>query len=277
MVLSVAHLVSYTTADKVDLVGTGLDPSRRTNQSFGWKCRRREFTVSDGKNPAVAKSTQVTVSNVAPTLSNLQLTGNSGTACLTGNEVGISYDVSDPGQDDFTRYHDWGDVNTDDAFKHTYAAGKYTIAVNGKDSDGASANELKSANNAVSLRYNMSNGLLSPVNADGKSVFKYGSTIPMKVTITDCENAPVNSLKPSIKFQKMNDTPVQSINESVSTSAANTNNLMRYSDGQYIYNLNTKDTYDVPDPQATYRAVISDNSSNPSIAPMNSQNFGIKK
>ena len=43
-----------------------------------------------------------------------------------------------------------------------------------------------SAANAVSLLYNLS-AIQSPFNPDGSSVWKYGSTIPVKVKITEEE------------------------------------------------------------------------------------------
>ncbi len=230
-------------------------------------------TDDDGAPGSDSKS--VTINNVAPVLGNLQVTGANQTACLTGgNSVSISYNVSDPGDDTFTPSVNWGDNTPADAeSSHTYtAAGTYTIKVNGTDGDDP-ANELV-GNDAVSLLYNMSTKLLSPVNADGMSVFKYGSTIPMKIKITDCQGTSVSGLSPAIKFQKVSADAVTAINETTSTSAADTNNVMRYdsTNGQYIYNLASKS---LVDPSATYRAVISEGNSTPN--PMTSQNFGLKK
>jgi hypothetical protein len=82
--------------------------------------------------------------------------------------------------------------------------------------------------------------MLEPVNADGTSVFKLGSTIPTKFKLTGaCAGNP--GLIASILFYKVtnNEGPV---NEATSTSAADTGTVFRYSAGgdQYIYNLGTK-------------------------------------
>jgi len=82
-------------------------------------------------------------------------------------------------------------------------------------------------------------GFLQPVNADGTSVFKRGSTIPVKFKLTGA-CAGNTSLTANIYFYKISDTNGP-VNEAVSTSAADTGTLFRYSapDGQYIYNLGT--------------------------------------
>lgn len=124
-------------------------------------------------------------------------------------------------------------------------------------------------------KWTLGGNLLAAVNLNGSSVFKYGSTIPMKIKVTDCANNPVPGLSPSIKFQKMSgSTPTADINETVSTSGADTNNVMRYdsTSGPYIYNLASKS---LPDPEATYRSVIGETST--AQGTMTSQNFGLKR
>jgi hypothetical protein len=86
------------------------------------------------------------------------------------------------------------------------------------------------------------------------SVFKYGSTIPVKVMFADCDGSIPTDLAPMIKLTMVSgNTPGLDINEPVSTSAADTGGVMRFSDGQWIYNLATKP---LPDPTATYRITI---------------------
>lgn len=224
-----------------------------------------------------ADTQNVSVRNVAPTLGNLQITGGSGTACLAGNSVSISYAVSDPGQDDFTPSVNWGDGTTNVADSHNYSAGSYIIKVNGTDSDGAAANELSSSAGAVSLLYKMS-GILAPINADGTSVFKSGSTIPVKVKITDCAGTSVGGLSPSIKTQLANSmSPTAGVNEPTSTSAADTTGVMRYdaSGQQYIYNLSSKSVG--ADQDAKYRVLVQQASSQFSSTQVYaSQTFGLR-
>jgi uncharacterized repeat protein (TIGR01451 family) len=100
------------------------------------------LTVSDGRNPAVVKTSQLSVANAAPTI---QLTAP-GTA-LTGQSVSVATTVADAGSNDTaTVAIDFGDgtvlnptVSAGAASaSHAYAAaGTYTITATGTDDDGA--------------------------------------------------------------------------------------------------------------------------------------------
>jgi len=83
-------------------------------------------------------------------------------------------------------------------------------------------------------------GVLQPVNSDGTSVFKRGSTIPIKFKLTGaCAGDP--NLTANIYFYKISSAEGP-VNEATSSSSADTGTLFRYSvsDDQYIYNLGTK-------------------------------------
>jgi hypothetical protein len=82
-------------------------------------------------------------------------------------------------------------------------------------------------------------GFLQPVNTDGSSVFKLGSTIPVKFDLTGgcAGNA---SLVANIYFYHLTNSSGP-VNEAVSTSAADTGTLFRYNGGHYMFNLGTKD------------------------------------
>ena len=139
-------------------------------------------------------------------------------------------------------------------FTHTYAAGSYTPIVTVTDKDGDQGSK-SAATGAVSFLYKMS-GILPPFNADGSSVFKYGSTIPVKVQITDCNSVPVSGLSPQIGTQlKSGADPTAGIDEVTSTSAADTGTTLRYdpTSGQYIYNLASKS---LSDGSATYYVYV---------------------
>jgi hypothetical protein len=240
-------------------------------------------TVQDDDQASGSGTKTVSINNVAPTLSNLGVTGGNAVACLAGNNVEISYDVSDPGVDDFTGLkHNWGDGTTNASYTHTYSAGTYTISVKGADSDGDASNELQSKAGDVALLYNMS-AIQPPFNPDGTSTFKYGFTIPVKVKITDCNNQPVSGLAPKLGLSIYNpSTPGTVINEAdfTSTSAADSGTTLRYSsDGQYIYNLSTKSSQYITDQNATYWVTVKvlDSNSNPLTNPAQiSAKFGLK-
>jgi hypothetical protein len=85
-------------------------------------------------------------------------------------------------------------------------------------------------------------GILQPVNVNGSSIFKLGSTVPMKFQLKDADGIIVNSAIVNIFLSKLNGTVAGTELEAVSISAASTGNQFRYStDGsQYIFNLSTK-------------------------------------
>jgi hypothetical protein len=227
------------------------------------------FTDSDGDSGTANQP--VTVGNVAPQIQSFVATGVSAAACLAGNTVNVSFTVFDPATetyDPITGTINWGDSNSTSisgrsiSASHSYAAGNYTIQISVNDGDGGSATKSQT----VGLLYNMS-AIQPPINPDGSSVFKYGSTIPVKVRITDCAGAPVPGLAPTIGLSLANaSTPPPPINEDVySTSASDTGNTMRYdaSAGQYIYNFNTKSSA-VTDQNATYWMTVRSNVTSPS-------------
>ena len=84
--------------------------------------------------------------------------------------------------------------------------------------------------------------LRPPINTDGSSRFKLGSTIPVKIQLT-CDGKPVTDAVISLKVEKLTDSVSATEQEVVSTSAATTGNLFRYSDPQYIFKLSTKSGY----------------------------------
>ncbi|MGH7805110.1 MAG: PxKF domain-containing protein [Candidatus Binatia bacterium] len=81
-------------------------------------------------------------------------------------------------------------------------------------------------------------GVLQPINQDGSSIFKLGSTIPVKFRLTgECANV---SLDAKIYLAKLSSGIAGDEVEATSTSAADTGNTFRWSEDQYIYNLATK-------------------------------------
>ncbi len=207
--------------------------------------------ADDGEGGVTRSTFTYAAGNVAPTLSTLTTTGATGTACLSGNTVGLKFTVTDPSSADvMSGTINWGDGQTSTFSdrsvdtNHAYAPGSYTITVNVSDDDGGAAAQKTAT---VSRQYAVG-AIQSPYNADGTSVFKYGSTAPVKVRITDCSNAAVSGLAPTIRVALASSvTPGTAINETVdSTSAADTTGVMRYdaASGNYIYNLATKSLAD---------------------------------
>lgn len=84
-------------------------------------------------------------------------------------------------------------------------------------------------------------GILQPVNTDGSSIFKLGSTVPVKFQLTGA-SAGIANLQARLYLQKLGPAPAGKEVEAISTSGATTGNLFRYdaTSGQYVFNLNTK-------------------------------------
>jgi PKD repeat protein len=125
---------------------------------------------------------------------------------------------------------------------HTYTAnGTYTIGVTVTDDDsGVGSNSLTDA----FATKNVASNFLEPINAAGtRSVFKLGSTIPLKIRVTGCDGFSVTGLAPVISSIKVDSTAGDSINENtVSTATPTTGTTMRWADTQYIYNFSTKNS-----------------------------------
>ena len=67
----------------------------------------------------------------------------------------------------------------------------------------------------VTVNFNTS-GFLPPINADGTSVFKYNSTIPVKIQFTNCDGSTPANLAPTIKLTMISgSTPGLQINEPI--------------------------------------------------------------
>ncbi|HEX6579917.1 MAG TPA: thrombospondin type 3 repeat-containing protein [Actinomycetota bacterium] len=234
--------------------------------------------VTDGDGGLDTDSTGVSVLNVAPSVS-LTLTSASGTCAANTASLNLSF--TDPGADaPWDATLNWGDGSTEvlslatpgtSTQLHPYAsAGQYTISVTVKDDDVASA----SATIEFTLNYDLST-ILQPINdtrnGQPTSLFKYGSTIPVKVVITDCDGSLPTDLAPKVTWrQGLNATPT-GIDEAVPTSQADLGNTMRFSGGQYVLQLNSKNTTSDPSCGVTIWVTI------PTTGQTVQANIGFKK
>jgi len=102
----------------------------------------------------------------------------------------------------------------------------------------ANYNAAQNVSRSFAVAQTWSN-VLQPINADNSSIFKLGSTIPVKFQLTGA-SANVTNLGATIFVAQMSGGIVGTEVEPESTSAADTGNTFRYSNGQYIFNLNTR-------------------------------------
>ncbi len=104
----------------------------------------------------------------------------------------------------------------------------------------------KAGNKSAAQVFNVSvtvpwSNVLQPLNVDGSSVFKLGSTVPTKFKLTGSASA-VTNLTAKLYYAKISNNLPGTELEATSTAAADTGNVFRYdaSAGQYIFNLSTK-------------------------------------
>jgi hypothetical protein len=244
--------------------GPATNPSVSVQFTDGPSTVVLEADVSDQGGNAATRTVTIDEANVAPTLGSLAVTGSGKTACQSGNRVTLGVTYSDPAgalDAPFVGTVGWGDGSAATPFSASpfsgalsYGPGTHTITVNVSDKDGGAA---VAQTTAVSLLYAHSN-LLPPVNADGSSVFKYGSTVPVKIRITDCAGKPVPGLRPEIGTSTSGSLASgDPIDETPSSTAADTTGRMRYDrcEGLYIYNFATR--Y-LSNPNGTYWFYIRD-------------------
>jgi hypothetical protein len=88
----------------------------------------------------------------------------------------------------------------------------------------------------------MFSGVFQPINPDGSSIFKLGSTVPVKFALTDAQAARIATAVASLSIAKVSNDVEGTFVEAISTSNATTGSLFRYdpTSQQYIFNLSTK-------------------------------------
>jgi len=119
----------------------------------------------------------------------------------------------------------------------TFALGTTTVSCTATDTAG---NTSPAQTFTVNVAAPWS-GVLAPLNANGSSVYKIGSTIPVKFQLAGSA-ASINNLVARIYYAKVSNNLPGTEVEATSTSGADTGNQFRYdtSGNQYIFNLSTK-------------------------------------
>lgn len=127
-------------------------------------------------------------------------------------------------------------VNCDHSPGATYPLGATTVTCTATDAAG----NQSSQSFTMTVTYPWC-GILQPINPDGSSSFKLGSTIPVKFCLTGA-SAGVTDAVARLSYAKISNDVAGDYVEATSTAAATTGNLFRYDPtaGQYIFNLATK-------------------------------------
>jgi hypothetical protein len=119
----------------------------------------------------------------------------------------------------------------------TFPLGTSTVVCSAVDAAGNKA----SASFKVRVSFAWS-GFQPPINSDGTSIFKLGSTVPVKFQLVAPDGDFMRNAVAKIYFAKISDGIVGLEVEAVSTAAATSGNLFRYdaSSEQYVFNWGTK-------------------------------------
>jgi hypothetical protein len=234
--------------------------------------------ASDGEHAAGTDTFDWSAANVAPSVN---ASFASPVSCGENNAT-LTVNFSDPGTaDTHVASIDWdGDGTADETVdpatsgvsrSHTYGAGNHNAKVSVTDDDGDSGQDNT---NPVTVNFNTS-GILQPVNwtqaQNDPSIFKYGSTIPVKVRFTDCDGSVASNLSVKVEIKKIaGTTPPTGENEAITnTNSPDSGGYMRWDGTQYIYNLNTKS---LSDSSATYQITLTVDSTTQKVT----TNFGTK-
>jgi hypothetical protein len=164
---------------------------------------------------------------------------------VSGSSSGSSYDVCQArptrptfSPEDLTSGLDGSEGDSWVVPSSSPGVGTYTYTAHATDNAGNTASESRT----YGVTYGGSiSPWLQPINTDGSSRFKLGSTIPVKFTAT-CNGVPLTNVVARMYVVKGDAQPDPGVDEAVSTAASTTGNLFRYdaTAGQYIFNLSTK-------------------------------------
>ncbi len=200
--------------------------------------------ASDGANPAVTSTATLTVSNESPDVASVQPTFTS--ACA----VDVSAPFTDAGTNDtHTGSVDWGDGSstagtvTESAGAgtatagHTFTtAGTHPVVATVTDDDGGSGQATTSV-----TTMNRAGAFLPPINASGdRTVFRLGSTIPIKIEMFDCAGNEVTGLAPSVDVDRVDSTTSGGTVETPVDVVPTNGHSMEWDGAQYHFNLSTK-------------------------------------
>jgi hypothetical protein len=228
---SAGAIASYTLPTAIDDVD-GPRPVSCTPASgsmFGSGTRAVICSASDTLGNTAVTAFTITVQDMTPPA--ISLPANVAATATSTNGAVVSYAASANDRVDGTTA-----LNCTPASGSTFSLGTTTVSCSSSDKSGNRA----TGSFAVSVSYSWS-GFLQPINADGSSIFKLGTTVPVKFQLTAASAAITNAVA-SLSPSKLNNSIVGTATEAVSSVGADSGSTFRYdaSTSQYIFNLATK-------------------------------------
>jgi len=114
-------------------------------------------------------------------------------------------------------------------------AGLNTFTLTAADRAGNTATQTAT----FTVLYNFG-GFLPPVPNNGSGVFRLGSIVPIRFTLTDANGVAVSTATARLSLQLYaGGSPVGTPIDATPAGAADTGDLFRFGSGQYVFNLNT--------------------------------------
>ena len=201
------------------------------------------LTGDDTVSDPVTSTASLTLGNVAPDVTSLATTFSA--ACTVSATASFADDGTN---DSHSASIAWGDGVSGSAAvtesggagtatgSHTYtASGTYTVTATVTDDDTGS----DSATAGVTTK-NVASAFGPPIGAGGRTVFTLGSTIPLKITVTDCAGHLVTTLSPTVQLDKVDSTPAGPVNTDMVTEVATNGKQLTWTGDHYHYNPSTK-------------------------------------
>jgi hypothetical protein len=195
-----------------------------------------------GSQDSLGLVTQFVYSTNTPPLADAgpDQTGQQGVVATSATTTPVTLDgsaSSDPDGDSLT--YVWKENGTQIASGVSptvnLSLGTHTITLVVDDGKGSTASDQV----LVTVGYSRST-VLEPINTDGTSIFKLGSTVPVKFQLLG-GSAAITNATATLGYAKIGEAGPGSINAE-STAASTTGNLFRYdvTSGQYVFNWSTK-------------------------------------
>jgi hypothetical protein len=240
------------TADAKSKVYGDVDPSLEYNVTLGSLVAGDSFTGSLTRMPgenvgtyAINQGTLALSNNYNLTFGGVNLTIAARPIIVTADATSKIYGDVDPS---FTYKVTSGNLVTGDSFTGSLSrisgenVGTYAVIQGSLTAGDNYSLKFVGANFTINYLYG---GILQPINADNTSVFKLGSTVPVKFQLKDYKSnvvTTVASVMPTISVKKLSGTISGTITEPTYTDVAMTGTTFKYDDAakQYVFNLSTK-------------------------------------
>lgn len=195
----------------------------------------------------------VDVNNVAPTVTGI----TSVLKALTGGTISFTGAATDPSTKDTDEGFSWlwsfdrgssYNSGSNPVEKSFDTCGDYYVSAKALDKDGGESAPFDLVNNPIKVYdAEFHPPVEGGVTGDVENTVQARRTVPLKISITDCDGNPVTGLKPIVKLVQGNQTPggeassSTTVDEMLSSSEADSGYEMREVDDQYHYNLKIPD------------------------------------